>query len=411
MNKKSTKSSKSTKSAEDCDNVFNPPVVDVSTVAGQFDVLATQLGLPKVEVIDIILRINNYTNVNEEIDALLADAENGICFTGDNTAVTEQCGEDCCVGTTACTWEGNATVCVGSCNGEKACDQLRTGATILPFSCTGTQACDQIGLDGAGPVSVGPKSCNTNGGTLSCHRTGINAASIDIGYGACNDREACTTSDSGNSGALVVGDYSCNGGTSSCFSIRAAGDVTIMPRSCVDANACNGIGSPSNSNSVTIGESTCLGANACNAIGKAASAVSVGDRTCVGDFACNSIGNFALGIVDIGSDACIGVSTCNGMGRGVGATADPPKDVFIGDNSCTQDRICLNFGRNIDVAGADVTIPPDVCTDSTVDVCSTDTNIGGNAACSGSACMTAGQSFIMVDPPTASAACDFCDPK
>lgn len=146
------------------------------------------------------------------------------CFTGNASVVNDLCADAglqqqdrlCCDATTACTgWDGNATICPGSCNGPFDCVGLGADVIIDINSCNsdGTSqfvqgACDNIS------GNIGSNSCNgTNACALAsdfilCDSCIGNLACINvsgsIGMGSCKGTQACD-------GAGIVGDNSCNG--------------------------------------------------------------------------------------------------------------------------------------------------------------------------------------------------------
>mmetsp|Transcript_27416 Transcript_27416/g.76882 ORF Transcript_27416/g.76882 Transcript_27416/m.76882 type:complete len:451 (+) Transcript_27416:94-1446(+) len=410
-----------TKPPEDdkCDDVVVPPTtpttpeVDVTTVSGQFAVLTAVVGLSLTDALDIILRINDYSDATTkaEIGALFDPTQDtGSCFTGTAAEVTTNCNGECCIGKDACKWDGTATVCVGSCNGDRSCFNLEQGATILPLSCVGFEACNELGFedgdaDDPTPVTVGPRACDGLGNHKACKQLGANAASINIGFGSCNGYAACyTLMSDGLSGTVSILDYSCYG-TKPCYQIYAVESVTIGPRACRGYFSCGRLGGSNPPKAVEIKTAACVGVETCERIGQGGGSdftVTIGERACVGYGTCDSLGKSAKGDITIGDDACreakYGCSEI-GVRNGVGS-------VSVGAGSCTTvDYICYEFGEFLE-GGGDVIIPAGVCT-STSDICGSDDNIGDDA-CTAEDCDD-GDFFIFdPNPPAGAPVCDFC---
>mmetsp|Transcript_4353 Transcript_4353/g.12493 ORF Transcript_4353/g.12493 Transcript_4353/m.12493 type:complete len:625 (-) Transcript_4353:136-2010(-) len=122
------------------------------------------------------------------------------CQTGTSDYLISWCQDEamnCCnLGQKSCAWEGAATVCEGSCNGQYACYDIKAGTLIEENSCTDYAACAAMGEG----VSIGTDSCN---GRFACM-----LSNGSIGDGSCNGRypagSNCYEVD------MDVGDNACN---------------------------------------------------------------------------------------------------------------------------------------------------------------------------------------------------------
>lgn len=163
------------------------------------------------------------------------------CIRGDLEFVLENCSKpnsDCCShGRESCEFEDIATICPGSCNGNKACvAEFGFGTFSVGLSsCNGESAC--VGANG----KVGDRSCS---GDRACSyvKEAEVCESIDncfaVGPDSCNDRVACT-------GARGIGPSSCNG-DEACWGARNIGSCSCNGRNnCISASnigtfSCNG---------------------------------------------------------------------------------------------------------------------------------------------------------------------------
>jgi len=336
------------------------------------------------------------TNVVEALETVLED--DGLCYTGSAEFVINECGNDCCVGEDACDWEGEATVCVGACKGDNACDDIASGSVIYPNSCVGDNACVTLG-GGSGAsaegrsIQIGFEACV---GEDACESLGPEAATIEIGHGACvGSTVACSELGSNVEESIVIGDYACRnaavGNGESCSKMNAAVSVKIGRESCTEYAACDFIGNGI-PKSVLIGEYSCKGFTSCVQLGDDttgdANTITIGDGSCIGERSCQFIADDSEDItVDIGSGACVGFESCFSVGGGDERTGL----VTIGDKACLGIKICSGFGELLE-GGGTVSIAPNACTDVINDICSPETRVG--AACSAEDC-DAGDDFKM----------------
>eukprot|EP00538_Stauroneis_constricta_P013530 CAMPEP_0119573540 /NCGR_PEP_ID=MMETSP1352-20130426/45174_1 /TAXON_ID=265584 /ORGANISM="Stauroneis constricta, Strain CCMP1120" /LENGTH=318 /DNA_ID=CAMNT_0007623231 /DNA_START=11 /DNA_END=967 /DNA_ORIENTATION=- len=296
--------------------------------------------------------------------------------------------------------------------GIASCNKTEEGAIIEPLSCVGEDACQFLGRDGdselggqipTGPVRVGPKSCR---GKDVCENVGKgDATSIEIGYAACLGFESCDKLGTLATGAIKVGDYSCDaeGYENACYQIDSTGSITIGDRSCRGDEACDDVGRKV-PDSIAIGDDSCLGHQACEDVGEDIEdgTITIGDRSCVDDYACLEVGRYMeTGTVDIGSDACVGEDSCAFVGGKKDSDSSGPNAITIGDNACAKINACYYFGFYVGGDGI-VSIAANACSDAN-DQCGTK-GANGNIDCDAFDC-TADASFIMPLNPNGPEVC------
>eukprot|EP00538_Stauroneis_constricta_P004624 CAMPEP_0119551320 /NCGR_PEP_ID=MMETSP1352-20130426/4603_1 /TAXON_ID=265584 /ORGANISM="Stauroneis constricta, Strain CCMP1120" /LENGTH=477 /DNA_ID=CAMNT_0007597353 /DNA_START=167 /DNA_END=1600 /DNA_ORIENTATION=+ len=372
-----------------------------------FKIVTEGINLSREAALEAVYSVNDLSKSStvNQIGKLLDDED--LCFTGTASDVSAACGDECCTGPDACEWEGDATVCIGSCKGEQSCYQIEEGTKVAPLSCVGRFACTFVGrknADLAGQIAtdvvIGPKSCR---GRESCSSMGFRyAKSINIGYASCLGYEACYYLGSYAKGEIFVGKYACDSQFSkyACHYADADEDITIRDTSCVGEKACYFLGQR-RPGTVDVGSDSCFGYKACYELGGNVidGNIDIENGACVGKGACERLGkNTESATIFIGTQACNGNQVC----KSIGASYDNgPSLISIGDKACSSgpDYACFAFGYSV-YDGGEVKVAANACSDED-DVC-TKYGPNGDAACDANACNN-GESFKMpaVEEPCA----------